>query len=187
MADIQGLPQRITGDITAGDVDLGNPVKIGAHATEMDPALASVTPGDRSYARALTTGTLLTMGGMPGTKSIEVTRVSDDFGVSNEKIVDQTGGRILVTKATLTVSADCTRSCQFRLGFGLSVLVGQSLGGNTRMIMAHDRLPPGKVMSVGDGSGTISYGLDGFDLIYTTSRPTNGSLTLNVTYVIMNQ
>ena len=190
MGDATGGPQQIGGDTPHGDVDSGNPVKVGGVArTFATGGPAAVDDGDRVAISVGPTGVMYVMGGGPDVLTSESTITDADGAQTNTKIIEAGTQTIIVTHVSVLVSNEVTdTSFKARIGFdvGGGGLPAESTSGVEGIVFSHPGIAPGSGGVEGVGSGILGAGASGEDLLISCDDPVNGEIKVLVTYLLVD-
>ena len=163
------------GNVAHDAVDAGNPLKIGAKAIAHGSNPTAVAAGDRSDLYANRHGIPFVISGHP---NILTLRANYTAAQTDTAIITQgAGGKIVVTRVSVTADNANSVDVQARIGFGTA-----NTPTTTGVLLSHPGIAPGSGVVEGSGAGILGIGADGEDLRITSEVPTGGSIDVLVSY-----
>lgn len=163
------------GNVAHDAVDAGNPLKIGAKAIAHGSNPTAVAAGDRSDLYANRHGIPFVISGHP---NILTLRANYTAAQTDTAIITQgAGGKIVVTRVSVTADNANSVDTQARIGFGTA-----NTPTTTGVLLSHPGIAAGSGVVEGSGAGILGIGADGEDLRITSEVPTGGSIDVLVSY-----
>ncbi len=174
---------NIEGDIAHDSADSGNPLKVGFKAIAHSSNPTAVAANDRTDWYANRHGVPWVIGGHPNIVSREYMTTGAQ---TNDAIIDSIGAgtKVVVTEIEALASAAGTTTPQVRIGFGATAVPTEPTTGNsaTDVVLSHPGIAAGSGVVRGSGAGIVATGGDGEELRITCDAPTDGQLTVLVSY-----
>ena len=180
------IGQPVQGDVGSGTTDVGNPVKVGAVATNQGSAPTTVTDGSRSNLISTRQGLLYVAQGHPNIVSTEFEFTTAQ---TNKILVASAANtRIVVTGIDATVSNATSVNVGVRVGFSSSgSLTSPSTSGINGIVVSHPNIAPGSGVVKGDNGGIVSIGGKAEALLLTSGVPTSGALRIVIHYWVITE
>jgi len=170
--------RAVAGDVAHDGVDSGNPVKLGAKAIAHGANPTAVAANDRTDLYANRHGVQFVIGGHPNTivRRDNFTAAQTDTAL----VTVSSGTKIVVTRVLVTLDKATSVNVMCRVGFGTA-----NTPTGAGCIAGHPGLDPGGGFATGDGSGILGVGADDEDLRFTCTVPTSGSISIFVSYYLI--
>jgi len=174
-ATASSLNAQTVGNIAHDGVDSGNPLKIGGKAIAHGSNPTAVAAGDRTDLYANRHGIPFVISGHP---NILTLRANYTAAQTDTAIITQgAGGKIVVTRVSVTADNANSVDVQARIGFGAA-----NTPTTTGVLLSHPGIAAGSGVVEGSGAGILGVGADGEDLRITSEVPTDGSIDVLVSY-----
>ena len=157
------------------DTTTNLPVKIGMRAIAHGTKPTAVAANDMTVLYANREGVPFVIGGGPNILNVRAQYTTAQTDVA--LVTVSSGTKIIVTKASATVSNATTVNVAVRIGLGATTTPTASL-----VALSHPGLAPGGGLVEGSGAGIIVIGGDGDDLRVTCGAATTGAIDVNVSY-----
>lgn len=168
------------GNIAHDAADAGNPVKVGAKAVDLGANPTAVAASDRTDLLASRAGQLFTIGGHPNILSQNL-QVTDADGAQTDAAIITAAAGVSIVVTAIEVTADNANSTDVsvRIGFGTA---NTPAADASKVVLFHPGIAAGSGVVKGNGGGIIGIGASDEDLRVTCEDPTNGSISITVTY-----
>lgn len=171
---------QVSGTQAHNDADDGRPVKIGGHAVDIGANGTDVSAADRTNAKFLRSGQLLTLGGHQNIVSKNLNVTDADGAQTDAALVTVSAGTaIVVTKLSVMADGANSGDVAVRIGFGTANVPAADSSG---IILAHPGIKSGSGVVEGNGAGIIGMGASNEDLRVTCEDPAGGAIDIIVTY-----
>lgn len=126
-------------------------------------------------------GVPFVVGGHPNVITREMTILTTDPAQTDAALVTVSAGtKIVVTRASVTVTTTQQTPVACRIGFGTATLPAASLTGVDGIVLAHDGISNGSGVVEGSGAGILGIGADDEDLRVTCDSPSGSGNAIKI-------